>query len=56
VTTATVWIIVDVLGHHPFAGKAVAVPLSFLTVFTLVRMLVFARKRGAPVRQAAAGR
>lgn len=56
VTTVTVWIVVDRLGHHPYVGKLIAVPLSFLTVFTLVRLLVFARGRrlapeGAPMRQ-----
>lgn len=48
VTTGTVWLTVDVLDHHPLLGKAIAVPLSFLTVFTLVRLLVFARERSAP--------
>jgi putative flippase GtrA len=43
VTTAVVAVLVDMQGLHPYAGKAVAIPLSFMTVFTLVRMWVFAR-------------
>ncbi len=43
VTTLTVALLVDHLGYHPYAGKLVAVPLSFLTVFTLVQLTVFAR-------------
>jgi putative flippase GtrA len=46
VTTGTVALLVDTMGYHPYAGKLAAVPLSFLTVFTMVRLLVFARGRG----------
>jgi putative flippase GtrA len=47
VTTGTVALLVDGLGHHPYAGKLVAIPLSFFTVFTMVRLTVFARGRVA---------
>jgi putative flippase GtrA len=47
ITTGTVALLVDGLGHHPYAGKLVAIPLSFLTVFTIVRLTVFARERVA---------
>ncbi len=47
-TTGIVWLVVDKLGYHPLLGKALAVPMSFFTVFALVRMLVFARERSAP--------
>jgi len=54
VTTATVALLVDGMGAHPYLGKLVAVPLSFLTVFTMVRLLVFARRqRGADGAMAA---
>ena len=43
VTTLTVSVLVDHLSFHPYAGKMIAVPLSFLTVFTMVRLTVFAR-------------
>lgn len=41
VTTATVALLVDMLGADPIGGKLCAVPLSFATVFTMVRLSVF---------------
>jgi putative flippase GtrA len=43
VTMSVVGLTVDMLGMHPLAGKAMAVPLSFLTVFLTVKMSVFRR-------------
>jgi putative flippase GtrA len=43
VTMSVVGLTVDVLGMHPLAGKALAVPLSFLTVFLTVKRSVFQR-------------
>jgi putative flippase GtrA len=54
VTTLTVAVLVDHFDFHPYVGKLVAVPLSFLTVFTMVRLTVFARgsvgETGTPVK------
>jgi putative flippase GtrA len=47
VTTVTVAIAVDLIGLHPYIGKLIAVPMSFLTVFAMVRLLVFARGNAA---------
>jgi putative flippase GtrA len=43
VTTCVVGLLVDLLGQPPWFGKLCAIPLSFLTVFSLVRMAVFFR-------------
>jgi putative flippase GtrA len=47
VTTVTVAIAVDLIGLHPYVGKLIAVPMSFLTVFAMVRLLVFAKGNAA---------
>jgi putative flippase GtrA len=44
ITMSVVAITVDVMGMHALLGKAFAVPLSFLTVFSVVRLSVFAKQ------------
>lgn len=41
VTVATVGLLADVLGLHPLAAKLIAAGLSFITVFTVLRVFVF---------------
>ncbi len=43
VTMSAVGLTVDMMGMHPLAGKALAVPLSFMTVFLTVKLSVFRR-------------
>ncbi len=39
-TTLVIYLTVDRLGLHPHAGKALAVGLSFLTVFSALKLIV----------------
>ena len=41
VTVATVGLLADLLGLHPLVAKMVAAGLSFVTVFTVLRVFVF---------------
>lgn len=40
VTPAIVWLLADSLGYHPYLAKAVAVGVSFVCVFAVLRFLV----------------
>ncbi len=44
VTTLVIYLSVDRFGLHPYAGKALAIGLSFLTVFSALKLFVL---RGA---------
>ena len=45
VTTLVIYLSVDRLGLHPYAGKALAVGLSFLTVFCALKLLVLKERQ-----------
>ncbi len=47
VTTLVIYLTVDRLGFHPYAGKALAVGLSFLTVFCALKLIVLKEPQAA---------
>lgn len=47
-TALVVALMVDTLGYHSHVGKLVAIPLSFLCVFTMVRLTVFQKPGPSP--------
>ncbi len=47
VTTLVIYLTVDRMGLHPHAGKALAVGLSFLTVFSALKLFVLKEPRAA---------
>jgi putative flippase GtrA len=49
VTVATVGLLADVMGAHALVAKLIAAGLSFVTVFTVLRVFVF----NAPTRESA---
>ncbi len=57
VTTLVIYLTVDRLGLHPHAGKALAVGLSFLTVFSALKLMVLKDPQLAerPLAQVAGG-
>lgn len=51
VTCFVVWLVSDVLGHHPFVGKGVAVLFSVASVFTIMRIFVLGNFLARPARR-----